>query len=101
MERPPSPGLTRDEVRFAAALATLPAREQQAIILHVRERLSYDVVSHRLGLTGPVEARVVVHRALGHLAQVLSDRGSRPNRPEQASLIGSALAHVRRWFSRQ
>lgn len=68
----PAPGPGPDRVAIVAALAQLPARQRQAVILHYLEDQPVAVIAETMG-TAEGTVKSWLHRARAALAEQLSD----------------------------
>lgn len=63
---------------YEDALAILPEKQQEAVILRVEMGMTHPQVAEALGMGSPGAARMAVSRALIKLAEVLGERSIRP-----------------------
>ncbi len=63
---------------YEDALAVLPERQQEAVILRVEMGMSYPEIAEAVGIPSANAARMAVSRALVRLAEVLDERAIRP-----------------------
>jgi RNA polymerase sigma-70 factor (ECF subfamily) len=70
--------------RFEAALATLPPKKREAVILRVELGFDHQQVADALGIATPTAARMYVTRAIAELAEIMKDRGPDAATPARA-----------------
>jgi RNA polymerase sigma-70 factor, ECF subfamily len=63
---------------YEDALALLPEKQQEAVILRVEMGMTHPQVAEALGMASASAARMAVSRALVRLAEVLDERSIRP-----------------------
>jgi RNA polymerase sigma factor (sigma-70 family) len=65
--------------RYEAAFARLSARDQAAITLRLKDRLSYDDIARSLGKSNASAARMTVSRAVARLIAEMNGDGAKPS----------------------
>jgi RNA polymerase sigma factor (sigma-70 family) len=86
-------GATAQEQRLDAALAALPERDRQVLLLHHFEKLTYDQVGRRMGMSAEAAQRRG-HRALEKLRALLLEQGVSREAAVYALWLGAGLAPV-------